>query len=33
METANDPGSILKINNIEKKSERFAENILSEIKL
>ncbi len=33
METANDPRSIIKVNNIEKKAERFAENIMNEIKI
>lgn len=33
METANDPWSITKVNNIESKAEAFAENILNEIKL
>jgi multimeric flavodoxin WrbA len=33
METANDPRSILKVENIEKKAERFAENIMNEIKV
>ena len=33
METANDPRSIIKVDNIEKKAERFAENIMNEIKV
>lgn len=33
METANDPWSITKVDNIDSKAERFAENILNEIKI
>lgn len=32
METANDPRSIIKVDNIEKEAERFAKNIMNEIK-
>lgn len=33
METANDPWSITKVENIEIKAERFAENVLNEVKI
>ena len=32
MATSNDPGSILRVSNIEKKAKDFAENILKELK-